>query len=209
MDEFTAQTDPNDATDYPGLISKLTYVGDESVQWVLRPGFESEGAFTFKYSDGLRNANSAGAASPVPPGGLFFAEGAAKGRFKLLGSEKRMELNEAIKAEVEVTYVKVEDQKPNKLGKVYEIPAQFREADARKFSHFDRTAILALDALGLAAKDFKVEENTAFSLPPGGSGNNYKLTEVTPEKITVEVTDKDGNKTSHTINKGETGPMGE
>ena len=209
MDEFTAKTDPNDARDYPGLISKLTYVGDESVEWVLRPGFPSGEAFTFKYSNSLRQSNRAGAANPVPVGEVFFKEGAAQGRFKLLGSEKRTERNEAIRADVEVTYVKVEDQKPNKIGKVYEIPAQFREADARKFSHFDRTAILSLDALGMAGKEFKVEENTAFPLPPGAESSNYKLTEVTPDSITVEVTDKDGNKTTHRIAKGETGPMAE
>ena len=118
-------------------------------------------------------------------------------------------MNEAIRAEVEVTYVKVEDQKPNKLETVYEIPSQFRKGEARKYSHFDRTAILSLDALGLAGKEFKVEENTEFSLPPGGKSNNYRLTEVTPDRITVEVTDKDGKKTTHTIAKGETGPLSE
>jgi len=209
IEEYTAKSDPNDDRDYPGLISKLSYVGEESVEWVLRPGFEAQGSFTFEYSDNLRNANKTGAANPVPPGQVFFEEGAAKGRFKLIGSEKRKEMNEAIRAEVDVTYVKVEDQKPNKLGTVYEIPAMFRKADARRFSHFDRTVIFSLDALGLKDKEFKVEENTAFSLPPGGDSNNYKLTEVTPDRITVEMTDKDGNKKTYGIAKGETGPTAE
>jgi hypothetical protein len=207
IDEYTAKSDPNDATDYPSLISKLSYVGDKSVEWVLRPGFPAGDAFTFKYSDGLGNANKAGAANPIPMGQIFFEEGAAKGRFKLLGSEIRKEMNDAIRSEVQVTYVKVEDQKPNKLGTVYEIPAQFREAEARKFSYFDRTAVLSLDALGLAGKEFEVEENTAFSLPPGGDSKNYKLTVVTPDTITVEMTGKDGNKSTYTVAKGETGPI--
>lgn len=209
IDEFTAQTDPNDPRAYPALISKLSYVGDESVQWVLRPGFEAQGAFTFEYSDGLGKGNKVGAANPVPPGQVFFEEGAAQGRFKMLGSEKRMVRNEAIKADVETTFVKVEDQRPNKLGTVYEIPAQFRKSDARDFAYYDRTAILSLDALGLAGEEFKVEENTAFSLPPGGKNNNYKVTEVTPDRVSIEMTDKDGKKTTYGIAKGETGPTPE
>jgi hypothetical protein len=208
LEEFTAKTDPNNAKDYPSLLAKLSYVGDESVQWVLRPGFESNGAFTFEYSDNLRKANKIGAANPVPPGQIFFAEGdVAKGRFKFIGSEKRREMNEAIRAEVDVTIVKVEDQKPNKLGKVYEIPSMFRRGDAGKFSQYDRTAILTLDAVGMAGNEFRVEENTEFSLPPGGGKATFKLIEVTPDKITVETTDKDGTKVTHEFAKGDKGPI--
>ena len=90
QDEYTAKTDPSNPKDFPALITKVTYVGDESVQWVLRPGFEAEGgSFTFTYGDG-KAVNKIGAANPVPPGGIFFEKGAAMGRFKLLGSEKRM-----------------------------------------------------------------------------------------------------------------------
>lgn len=209
IDEFTAKSDPNDAQDYPSLISKLSYVGDESMEWVLRPGFETQGAFTFEYSDGAGKRNKINPANPVPPGQVFFAEGDAKGRFKLLGSEKRKEMNEAIRAEQELTYVTVEDQKPNKLGTKYEIQALFRKGDARKFSYFDRTAILTLDALGLAGKEFRVEENTAFSLPPGAENSNYKVTEVTPDRVTVEMTDKDGKTKTYGIAKGDTGPIAE
>ena len=205
-EEFTAKTNPNDGRDYPSLLSKLSYVGDESIQWVLKPGPESQDGFTFTYSDRLGNKNRAGAANPVKVDQVFFGDGAARGRFKLLGSEKRMELNAAIKAQVEVIYVKVEDQKPNKLGKVYEIRSQFRDVEAGKHSYFDRTAILTLDALKNAGEEFKVEENTSFSLPPGGERKDYKLTEVTPGKITVEFTDKDGNKKTHEFAKGGIGP---
>ena len=208
LEEYTAKTDPKDTRKYPNLLSKLTYGGDEFVIWSLRPGFEAEGgAFTFKYKDSLRRANKAGAGNPVAPGEIFFEEGAAKGRFKLVGSEKRKEMNEKTKSEAEVTYVKIEDQKPNKLGDLYEIPASFRNAEERKHHKYDRTAILTLDALGLAGKEFKVEEYTAFSLPPGGENKNYKLTEVTPDKITIEMTDKLGNKKTYEIAKGEMGSI--
>jgi hypothetical protein len=209
IEEYAAKTDPNDGRDFPSLLSKLSYAGDESVMWVLRPGFESEGAFTFEYSDNRRNANKVGAANPVPPGQLFFENGAAKGRFKFTGSKQIKQVNKKIGAEIDVTIVEVEDQKPNKLGVKYDIPAGFRKSDARNFSHFDRTAILTLDALDIKGKEFKIEENTSFSLPPGGEKKDYKLLEVTPDKIKVEVTDKDGNKKTHEFAKGNLGPIAE
>jgi hypothetical protein len=206
LEEYEAKTDPKDASDYPPLITKLMYVGDESTEWVLRPGFEdAKGSFTFNYGDGKRN-NRAGAANPVPIGGIFFDDDPAKGRFKFLGAEKQVQVNEAIRAEVEVTIVKVEDQKPNKKGIVYELPANFRIANQRQFAQFDRTAVLSLDALGLAGQEIKIEENTVFALPPGAKSKAYKITQVTPERVGIEFTGKDGKVLSYEILKGETGP---
>jgi hypothetical protein len=205
QDEYNAKTDPSDAKGYPSLITKLTYSGDESEQWVLRPVFETDGgSFTFEYADG-KARNKVGPANPVPPGGIFFEKGAAAGRFKLLGSEKRKVMNEAIQAELDVTFVRIEDQKPNKKGDVYEIPA-FRNADERKHVRFDRTAVLTLEALGLAGQEFKIEENTSFALPPGDGKKPYKLTEVTPERIVIEFTGEDGKVKTYKIKKGATGP---
>ena len=208
QDESTAKTDPSDAKEYPSLITKLTYSGDESVQWVLRPVFEAGGgSFTFEYADG-KARNKVGAANPVPPGGIFFEKGAAAGRFKLLGSEKRKVMNEKIQDEEDVNFVRIEDQKPNKKGNVYEIPASFRKADERKHVRFDRTAVLTLEALGLAGQEFKIEENTSFALPPGDGEKPYKLTEVTPERIVIEFTGEDGKVQTYEIKKGATGPAG-
>ena len=205
QDESTAKTDPSDAKEYPLLITKLIYSGDESLQWVLRPVFEAGGgSFTFEYADG-KARNKVGAANPVPPGGIFFEKGAAAGRFKLLGSEKRKVMNEKIQDEEDVNFVRIEDQKPNKKGDVYEIPA-FRKADARKHVRFDRTAVLTLEALGLAGQEFKIEENTSFALPPGDGKKPYKLTEVTPERIVIEFTGEDGKVQTYEIKKGATGP---
>jgi len=206
LEEFEAETDPNDASDYPALITKLIYVGDESTEWVLRPGFEGvDGSFTFNYGDGRRN-NRAGAADPVLVGGIFFDSNPAKGRFKFLGAKKEQQVNEAIGANVEVTIVEVEDQRPNKKGVVYQLPANFRIANQRKFAQFDRTAVLSLDALGLAGQEIKVEENTAFALPPGAKTKSYKVTEVTPDRVGIEFTGKDGKVMTYEILKGETGP---
>lgn len=205
--EFNAGTDPNENRSYPPLIAKLTYAGDESVQWVLKPGYASEdGAQSFTYDDTEGNYMKTKAANPIPPGGTFFPEEPILNRFKFVGSEKRVEMNERTNSETEVTYISVEDLKPNKKGQVYQIPAGFRDAEAKKHAKFDRTAVLTLEALGLDGQEMKVEENTAFALPPTNEEKNFFLKSVTPESITVEVTESDGTKQTYEIPKGATGP---
>lgn len=202
LEEFLAKTSPTDPLQYPPLITKLTYAGDESVEWTLRPGFESAGgSFTFTYFQGKLN-NRVSAASPIPPGGVFFDKEPAKGRFKLIGSEKRKVRNEAIGADIEVSFVKVEDQHPHKKAVVYEIPASFQDRDRAKFAHFDRTAVFSLEALGLAGREFKVEENDTFSLPPGGENKPYKVTKVTAEQVSIEFTGVDGKIETYEIRQG-------
>lgn len=207
LEEFLAKTDPADNRAYPSLIAKLSYVGDESVEWVLRPKFpDGQGAFTFEYNDTAGRANKTGAANPIPKGELLFVDDPMKGRFKYIDFETKKEMNEKIQTEVDVTIVTVKDQKPNKMGRPYEIPAQFRTSDARKYSKFDRTAVLTLNALGMAGQEFKVEEYTEFALPPGAEEKRYKLTEVTPESITVQETLEGGETRSFEIPKGAVGP---
>ncbi len=204
-EEFTAKTDPSNPKEFPPLISKLIYVGEESVQWVLRPGFEvGQGKFTFTYGDG-KMVNRIGAAEPVAPGEIFFKNGAAMGRFKLVSSERQRVKNEVIQAEEEVTFVTIEDQKPNKKGLIYIIPAAFRPATVGKYARYDRTAVLSLKALGLADQEFKIEENVQFSLPLGGEKKSYKMKEVTPERIVIEFTGDDGKVQPYEIVKGAVG----
>jgi len=207
LDEFNAKTDPNDKRKYPSLINKLAYTGDEFVQWVLRPGFPGPGgSFTFKYEDTARRVAQIGAANPVAPGDLFFADGPIKGRFKFIKSEKRMEMNEKFNTEVEVNIVTVEDMKSNKAETIYEIPASFRSADTEKYAKFDRTAILTLEALGLEGQEIKVEEFSSFALPPDAKEKAFKLTQITKEAIVVEHKKSDGKTETYTILKGATGP---
>lgn len=202
LEEFLSKTDPNNAKSVPSLIAKLLYVKDESLTWVLRPGYGADGSFPFNYQDSKGGVNKAGAADMIAPGGLFFAKGVMMNRFKLLGSEVRKELNIKIHIEKEVTIVRIEDQRPNKKGTVYEFPAPLSEERMNEHAKYDRTAIFSLEALGLNGKEFKVEENTAFALPPGGAKKDYLAKTVTPESVTIEYTNPAGEKKSVEINKG-------
>ena len=201
LEEFNANTDPNNAKKFPPLIAKLMYVRDESLIWVLRPGFDAGGAFPFNYEDSSHQTNKTGAEA-VALNALFFAKGPMANRFKLLGSEVSKEHNSKINIDVDVTIVRVEDQRPNKKGTIYKIPAPL--ADQRKNEHlqYDRTAILSLEALGFKGKEFKVEENTTFSLPPGSDKKDYKVLKVTPDSIEVEYPDASATKKTVSIAKG-------
>jgi hypothetical protein len=202
LEEFEAKTDPNNSRAFPSLIAKLMYLKDESLGWVIRPGYGSEGKFPFTYEDTKGRMNRVKAGEMAAPGDLFFAAEPMKDRFKLLGSEVRKELNKKINVEMDITLVRIEDQRPNKKGVVYEVPSPL--SDERKAEHvkFDRTAVLSLEALGLAGKEMKVEENTAFALPPDAPSKDYFLKTVTPDLITVEYSDPSGSRQTVEIRKG-------
>jgi hypothetical protein len=203
LEEFNGKTDPNDSKDFPPLIAKLMYVRDESLGWVIRPTYgDGNGSFPFNYRDMKGGVNKTGAADMIAPNGLFFAKGAMANRFKLLGSEVRKEVNPRTNSPSEVTYVRIEDQRPNKKGTVYEFPAPLSEERMNEHLKWDRTAVLSLEALGLNGKEFKVQENLTFSLPPDSSKKDYLLKSVTEQSITVEYTDAAGEKKSIEINKG-------
>ncbi len=201
-EEFSAKTDPNDAKKVPSLIAKLMYVKDESLGWVIRPGYGLNGSFPFKYQDTKGATNQTGGADLIAPDGLFFAKAPMIGRFKLLGSEVRKELNKKINIEMEVTIVRIEDQRPNKKGMIYELPSPLSEERKNEHLKFDRTAVFSLEALGLNGKEFKVEENTTFSLPPDSDKKDYLLKKVTPESLEVEYTSPAGGKMTATIPRG-------
>jgi hypothetical protein len=202
LEEFLAGTDPNSAKSHPPLIAKLKYVSDEALTWVIRPSFGADGSFPLAYRDNQGNTNRATAANMIAPGELFFAEGTMAKRFKLLGSEERQEHNPRTNVERNVTIVRIEDQRPNKKGTIYEFPSPLNEDRVNAFAQYDRTAVLSLEALGMGGTEFKVEENVRFALPSTASKKEYLLKTVSPEAVIVEYTDAAGETKTVEITKG-------
>lgn len=202
LEEFLAKTDPNNATSFPFLLAKLMYVGDESLTWVLRPGYSSDGKFPFNYQDNKGGINKTGIDDLIAPGGFLFTKIPMMNRFKLLDTNVRKQFNKMIDIEVELTIVRIEDQRPNKKGTIYEFPSPLPEERMNEFQQYDRTAIFSLEALGLKGKSFKVEENTEFALPPDSLKKNYLVKKVTPGAVVVEYTDPTGGKKTVEISKG-------
>jgi hypothetical protein len=97
-----------------------------------------------------------------------------------------------------------EDLKPNKVGTKYESQQGLAEPEYGRHAYYDRTAVLDLQAVGEKGKEFKVEEGTAFALPPSATEKKYFMKSITPEKIEVEYTDAAGAKQTATIPKGGT-----
>ncbi len=192
VEEFLGETDPNDPNAHPPLIAKLKFVNHDSLTWILRPSWEQEGKFPFGYQDDRGGTNKLGAAGAVAPGDLFFEDQPMANRFKLLGHEVREELNPRTNSPVSVTYVRVEDQRANKQGTTYEFPSPFPKGREDDFAQHDRAAILSLEAIGRFGQEFRVEENTRFSLPPKDGGEDFLLKTVTPQSITVEFAGEDG-----------------
>jgi hypothetical protein len=152
----------------------------------------------FEYSDTKRVRVKNPAVEPIKPNTLFFKEDAAKeakSRFKYLGFENRVE------GESNIDFIKVEDQKHNKKGMVYEIPANFRADNVGIHAKYDRTAKLSLEALGLGGQEFKVEELTDFALPKDAESKRFRMIEVSPTRIVVRETLEDGSTKLHEIAK--------
>lgn len=192
-EEFKAGTNPTNASKHPPLISKLSYVSDESFRWVILPGFPTGGKVTPKLEAGEPVLDPpvklrVGFADALNPGDLFFKEGDERfvNRFKFLGIEEKDVRNERLNINQKVTFVRFEDQKENKQGLVYEFPTSIPRAEREAMSEHDRIAVLDLQALGMKGQTFKIEERRKFSLPPGEEEMSYYLKEVTPEKVVVE-----------------------
>ncbi len=203
LEEFNGSTDPTDEKSHPALIDKLKYETDESIQWALRPGYPEAGNCPFTYRDTKGGKNKTVAGQTVKPGETFFTTGEfAKNRFKFIELETRKEMNKAINLEQEITFAKVEDLKPNKIGTKYEIKVAYPDGDVDKWAKFDRSAVLSLEAAGNEGKRATIEENTKFGLPLDSAKKDYLLKKVTPDNIEVEYTDPKGEKTTVNIKKG-------
>jgi hypothetical protein len=202
LEEFNAKTDPNNSKSYPSLLHKLMFVKEETFTWVVRPGFSDGDKFPFNYEDGKKRTNRTPPEAAVAPNGLFFSSEPMKDRFKYLGKEVRREMNRNTNSEEEITYVRIEDQRPNKKGVIYMVPEGLSESRKNSFAQFDRTAVFSLEALGKNGVEFKVEENTAFALPPDAPKKDYLLKKVSAGSVTLEYTDSQGNRKTVEVSKG-------
>ena len=203
LEEFLAGTDPNDPESHPPLIAKLQFVRQEAMIWAVRPGWPDGESNTFRYLDSDRRQNNTGAGNPVAPGETFFSESPAEGRFRFLGHETREEFNERTNSTEERTFARIEDQRPNKKGTVYEFPAPLSETAVPQHQQYDRTAVFTLEAVGRGGEEFKVEEFETFTLPHDDpEGDVHRLLSVGEDEVVVEFTDSDGNTRSVTVPQG-------
>ncbi len=210
LEEFEAKTNPADAKSFPSLINKLVYVKDESVGFFLwfssalgpekyqfkitqlPPAFESANAVQQEAFLSRSDLPVVRTADYIGSGVNIFDEGFAKGRFLLKSVVPKEVTNPKTNLTSTNDFATIEDLSENKKGTTFEIPKTPRSADRPATVRYDRTAVLNLNAVGEEGKDFKIKENTTFSLPNGKPEKNYLLKTVTRESITVEYKDASG-----------------
>lgn len=202
LEEYNAKTDPNNPNSFPNLLAKLMFVKEESLRWVVRPGYADGDKFSYAYEDSKKQTNRTAAGLMLGKGDLFFSNAPMQNRFKHLGKEVRTEMNRNTNSEEQVTYARFEDQRPNKKGTIYMVPEGLPDTRKNQFLQYDRTAVFSLEALGKNGVEFKVEENTTFSLPPNAPKKDYLLKKMSPRSVTLEYTDPEGNLKTVEIPKG-------
>ncbi len=181
-------------------LDGLRFVREESVMWYVQFGFESQGKWAPKIvartAGGKKAEGKVSALEMISPGDTFFKEGFMAGRFKFLGIVEKEVVSERTKLSQMVKFAQYEDLKPNKKGERYESQYGLPEAQVTASAYFDRTAVMEFEG-----KEFKVEERTGFSLPPGGEDGKFFLKQVTPERIVVEFSGADGKAVVREIGK--------
>ncbi len=197
LEEFQAKTDPNDPKSHGDLISKLEVVRVESDLWlllfksVLGKGYQFD--LQFRAFGKRTQTNRIPASEAISKGDTFFKAAPGKDRFLLKEIDAREE--DGPTGRRPRNWAIVEDQRPNKKGKVYELPFNLPAAQRRAATQFDHTVTFSLNAIGEGAKQFKVEENGTFSLPSGGEKPAFTLVEVKlgddrkPTSVVVQIGD--------------------
>jgi hypothetical protein len=174
------------------LLKDLRFVRDESTIWYVQFGLESGGKWSPKFTglqaDGTKLSNRVSAVEMVAPGDVFFKDGAMAGRFKYLGIVGRDVTSPRTGLTQNVMFAQYEDLKPNKKGERYESRYGLPDAQLEQHAYHDRTAVMEFQG-----KEFKVEERTRFSLPPGGGGQEFFLKQVARDRIVIEFMGADGN----------------
>jgi hypothetical protein len=218
LEEFESKTSPADAKSFPALINKLQYAKYESVGYFLwfssalgpeeyqfkivelPPAFESAkpteqeaylGSSGLKYN---RTADYIGANTNI------FPDGFGKDRFKLKSVTEKEVTNASTNLTSKNDFAIIEDLAPNKKEE-FEIPKMPNSKERPKTVRYDRTAVLILNAAGEEGKEFKVKENTPFSLPPGKGDNAYLLKKVSADTVLIEYKDPSGQTQTLEIKK--------
>ena len=159
-EEFDEKTNPNDKNSFPSLFAKVKVASINKEQWYLRFSDFGGGALSFRIEGTadmgkrkIENRMRGGLA--IMPGEVFFNEEPFKGRFKFV---EKME--KEVRPGIPKPFAKVEDLKPGKEGRTYEIPS-----GAHGTLYSDYTARLFLDTPDQMAAKFEIEEGMSFSLP--------------------------------------------
>lgn len=208
-EEFDAKSDPTDPKSFPALIHKLQFAKYESVGYFL---WFSSAIGPQKYQFKIAELPPAFEAASIPQqeeylgstmpkfnrtkdfigsGVNIFDEGLGKGRYLLKSVTEKEVTNPSTNLTFKNDFALIEDLAANKKEE-FVIPKMPKSKERPGTVRYDRTAVLILNAAGEQGKEFKVKENTPFSLPSSKEDQAYLLKTVTSLSITVEYKDAAG-----------------
>ena len=199
-EEFEAETDPNNANEYPEPVTKLRAISVYTSQVHLKPvaviGKGEESLFGLENSaKGSKNTTQGG----IKQGEVItFKRPLMQKRFKFFGLDERTNAN----GTADTIWV-IEDLQPNKKGTLYRFDKR-GDLDGhpkRALGIMDSQAKLVLNALDQGDQPFVIDENIHFSLPfdPEALKKPYllKSIDIKNKIIVVEYTDDEGTKLEH------------
>ena len=162
-EEFAAQTDPNNFKEHPPLGSKLRLADLETVSFLLTFSSEiGDNKYQFKYEDTKRGANKS---DYIGRGDSFFTTAPGLQRFRVKDVFEEEVTNERTNTTSKVKFATVEDLAENKAGRIYKLKRGMRSYEKQQYIQRDYTAVLELAAIGQGGVQFRVPENSRFSLP--------------------------------------------
>ena len=179
LEEFTAQTHPNDANSYPNLASKLAAKEINLSGYTLAYSSEAD---PIEFRAEAFNGNLLWK-KEVKPGDVF-GDKPDVDRFEL------KEIKTAVIKENDTKVAHVIDLKSGKNEQVYEIP--YGKKNAQRI--IDKAAVLNISA-GSKPGDFKVFEGKAFSIPGDPTKTTYMIESIDnkTKTLVIKPTKGEGN----------------
>jgi hypothetical protein len=183
LEEYEAQTNPNDPNSHPSLLSKLQVVkcSASAIQLAFTQDQNPDYGFTLRD----RNGNEIGRLKATVGSSLSAAQAPlnkiAK-RFKLKEIKHEKRLNKSTNEEEETAIAIIEDQKDSKAGTLYEI----QYGPKFPVPVVDLSAELKVLAGAKANQTFKVEEGKNFKIP-GDDTVTFSVKEVNNKKGIVRI----------------------
>jgi len=206
LEEFEAETDPNNLESHPPLIRKLRLADMKTVLYRLTySGHTANGPVkpddTFQFrlrTSGRPKSNTSDFMKAGAPGGasIFFRRDPAMLRFELIEVKFERRPDPQLGGMIKDVYTAIiADKRPNKAGRIYKVEK------GESILIRDYTATFFLDAVNQGAVNFEVEENESFSLPydPNAAEKPYVFRGVTDDREQAVVEWEEENETKRRL----------
>jgi len=201
LEEFEAETDPNDPKSFPSLIAKLQCVGLKKREFMLTYSSDStvgkikdSDTFKFNHEEIVNKRRVRTSSENIQPGkgtdSNVYSKGGAQMRYEFTKIEQRTFRNPGTGVMQTANFATFEDVAGAKKGDIVELKKGSRNGVIVK----DWTAVLVLAAIGEEAKELQIEERSRFALPfdPNAAEKPYTFAGVSDAGAAIIEWEEDG-----------------